>query len=567
MATYLTRDKTRGRWVFQIRIPRDLRPYYDGMHVVRRHIGDVSRAFAADVALRRAKVWKAEFKRIRARMRSSECCKSNQTKRVTINLDAESCEQFIATWQALAVRAFEERLASMQIDQDADWHAFLEILRQEKFTALTAWQRADVTALRDAFSLVECRYDVQIRLEPGFENEMVPIFNSQRVALLGKCCAVVTGDCTLSSLKPAPEDQLPLVEIAGTPGNALVDRWQDRRLATGAHINRKTFDKYRKIGAEFATVLGRRPLEATTRNDVHMMISQWRHAGNGVDTVRSKCGTLKSLLSPFIQPERLAALFDICAAPRNHSPAKRLPFSAEQLGIFLRAVFGRDSVRQDDRMCVALLLLTGAHVEEVYQLRSEDLEQTGTGWTLRFVDRQAAGRGEGRLKTPACTRQLPIRMPHNIFPGLGVWLNDRKAAGGYVFAQASRNRYGIRSAAASQRLNRLIRTLFPDEPRLVLQSTRNTIGPELRRAGIDPRVRRRTLGHADKDIHDRHYEPGDLLSERDLAPAAQAIVTFLESSITAESTTQVEPISECDPEFVKHGASVIQVDFRSRTKQ
>lgn len=112
-----------------------------------------------------------------------------------------------------------------------------------------------------------------------------------------------------------------------------------------------------------------------------------------------------------------------------------------------------------------------------------------------------------------------------------------------MFENASCNRHGIRSAAASQRLNRVLRKLIPGERRLVLQSMRNTIGQVLRRAHVDPRVRKRFLGHADTDIHDRHYDPAELLDDTDLLPATEAIVRWLR----VECLGATEPHGHGDP--------------------
>lgn len=85
---------------------------------------------------------------------------------------------------------------------------------------------------------------------------------------------------------------------------------------------------------------------------------------------------------------------------------------------------------------------------------------------MRFADKRQTGTGDAQLKNEASARRLPLR--RGVSSALDTWLEKRLDAGGYVFPDGSVNKYGIRSASASQRLNRLLRKLYPDDQRLVL---------------------------------------------------------------------------------------------------
>lgn len=152
------------------------------------------------------------------------------------------------------------------------------------------------------------------------------------------------------------------------------------------------------------------------------------------------------------------------------------------------------------------------------------MEPARYGWTVRFADHRLTGHGDAELKNSASTLRLPLS--RGVIRSLDRWLDDRVAASGYLFPNGSRNHFGIRSAAASQRLNRLLRRLFPDDKRLVLQSTRNTVGRVMRPSNTDPRVRHRLLGHADTGIHENHYDPAELLDDENLMSGADAIAAY-----------------------------------------
>jgi hypothetical protein len=111
-------------------------------------------------------------------------------------------------------------------------------------------------------------------------------------------------------------------------------------------------------------------------------------------------------------------------------------------------------------------------------------------------------------------------------PELERWLVARTVAGGRLFALSRPDKFGCYGASESKRLNRCLRRIVSDR-RLVLQSTRNSAGQTLRREGVDPRVRRRYLGHSDVDLHEKHYDPAELLGPDDLQPVAPVLARYL----------------------------------------
>lgn len=71
MPKYCTWDGKRDRWVFQLRVPGNLREHFRGVAVIREHIGRVDGAVAAAHAQRRAGELRAQFDRLREAIRGS----------------------------------------------------------------------------------------------------------------------------------------------------------------------------------------------------------------------------------------------------------------------------------------------------------------------------------------------------------------------------------------------------------------------------------------------------------------------------------------------------------------
>lgn len=542
MPKYCTWDGKRDRWVFQLRVPGNLREHFRGVAVIREHIGRVDGAVAAAHAQRRAGELRAQFDRLREAIRGSSSDMLIRPPLTRFTLGKALLPPFLATWRSRECDIFKEALRQLRGAEAYAWEDLQQQLAEQHLAAVSAFRRGDDGPLKAAVEALEQGLHVRLELDPVDRDQVIDEFNSAHAGLIAQFQRVTAGDGSLDAIRPARESQLPLSVLWGESAPQVLAAWREKRTAAGARIPTKTADKYSAIVEDLATVLGRRPVQALADADVTALKTTWRQRGNHPDTIKGKADILKSLLRPYLELNRLDALFpQTCRARKGK--AKRLPFSPSQFMRYRAALEQATGISADDIHLVALMLLTGAHLEEVFQLQSADLERTSHGWIVRIAEGLDTGNGDAKLKTTDCARRLPVCVPDEIFPGLSEWLSTQVDAGGFLFENASCNRHGIRSAAASQRLNRVLRKLIPGERRLVLQSMRNTIGQVLRRAHVDPRVRKRFLGHADTDIHDRHYDPAELLDDTDLLPATEAIVRWLR----VECLGATEPHGHGDP--------------------
>jgi len=470
MPKYLTWEHKRRRWVFQIRIPVAVQPAFDGRTIIRKHLGDLP----MPVAQARAQHLASHYQHLFAKWLAEH---DNHQSTVPVHtmvfvIDDNLIPRFVRTSDYFDdVRRSIEKTYRIRLHGDA-----------VAFLALTQ------------------------------------ALNAERVRVLEESLEVVRGTKSVTSLYPDRESLLPLRELWGDPPSRLLDHWVTRTRHVGASVNPRTHDKYRSIVRDLDLILIRRPVQSLDRNDVEALSTLWASRNNGDKTIFDKLHILRSLLVPFSSNEQIAQLFSTVMAPRPSAQVKRIPFTANQLRKLLVELRARRTDKRDDLVLVMLIFLLAARIEEVYQLVGTDLTPVDCGWLVRIADHDQTGAGSARLKNANSARHLPLHSRD--IPILERWLAERAASGGALFRHQSKNRYGNRSAAASKRLNRVIRRLFPNDKRLVLQSLRSTANRVMRQANVDPRIRRRFLGHADDNVHQRHYDPGELLDADDLEPGS-----------------------------------------------
>lgn len=522
MPKYMTWEPSRNRWVFQIRIPEFASAAFAGRSAIRQHLGDIPEAEARAKATQLAHNYKTIFERHRPVGNGPGIPVTTNQPEQLLLVDRNIIERFVATWRWEQAKALEARLDDLRKRPAADWDALEAELRATRSSAKEALRRRRNDFLEAVRGPMETRYRIRLQGDAGSMEELACTLNAERMAFLEQSLAIVDGSKGVESLYPDPQTLLPLQELWGDAPGQLLERWDARIRSINGTVNPKTRVKYQAIIRDVDFLLGRRPIQSLTKDDVEALKTLWSSRGNGDTTIIGKLNSLRSLLRPFDPTDRFKGIFHCARPARKPSGTRRLPFSQTQFAALLRELH---SGKEADLMLVMLIFLLACRVEEAYQLGACDFASREYGWLVRLADHGDTGSGSARLKTSSSARHLPLRSRD--FPELHAWLRKRIAEGGDIFPTGSRNRYGIRSGAAGKRINRLIQQLFPKDGRLVLQSLRNTASRVMRQADVDPRIRRRFLGHADDGIHDRHYDPARLLDARDLEPGSVALASFL----------------------------------------
>ena len=505
---YLTFEKSRQRYVFQMRVPQALRAAIDNRQLIRIALGRIDESEARVRADALARHWHAKFAKARAAGRDRLNARAHTT--VELELDEDIAQRALSTWQAMQVELMTQQLSRLRECDDAAWDSAqrdaADALRLAKHIA----RRGIETSATAAIAALSAQYAVVFRHARFEFDAFVPRFNATAVKLATVWCQVLEGDESLDAQRPDDQTLLPLTRLWGTRAKTLEALRAERLGSIGKPVRPKTAAKYQRIATGLDEVIGERPVECLRENDVQALLAKWRSAGNAPSTLVDKLTILAGLLDP-IAP----AVAELVrhARPRTAiARARRHPLSVEQLTA-LREAVALDRTHADDARLVDLMILSGARLSEVLQLSALDVRVSDNDAVLRFHDAH-------QLKGECAVREVPISLSG--LPVLRNWLTERRFQGGPLFKEARPDAFGHYGNLESKRLNRILRTLTTDR-RQVLQSTRNSAGQAMRRAGVDPRVRRRVLGHADLDIHEKHYDPGELLSVEDLMPAATAL--------------------------------------------
>ena len=362
-------------------------------------------------------------------------------------------------------------------------------------------------------------------------------FNAARVRYQSDVLRVLAGAMGIDALLPETIAQLPLVSLWGTAARELPERWAAGKRSIGLMPNLKTLNKYRMIAADLDAVLDGRPVESLSDHDLNKVKFQWCSQGNGPSTVVCKLDLLKQLVRQLGSNQRMEHCFQVARPVGGKLKTKRRPFTQGQACAWVKSIDADEQLSADDKMLVFLLFLTAARLEELCQLTADDISSENEGWQLRIADGRDTGLDAG-LKNAASARCLTI--PRGALPALDRWLGERIVTGGRLFPALTTDKYGNLSSAVSKRLNRRLRMVVGADRRLVLLSSRPTVNRVMRRAGVDPRVRYRQLGHADQGIHDRHYDAAEHFDDEDLLPAATVIAAWLADCLKSEAMQGVD---------------------------
>ena len=172
-----------------------------------------------------------------------------------------------------------------------------------------------------------------------------------------------------------------------------------------------------------------------------------------------------------------------------------------------------ETVKQEFRWLVLLLMHTGCRVTEVLQLLTTDVQQEEGIWFIDIV-----GTGEGRqLKNRASIRQVPIHS-NLIKAGFLDWYQaqtDKR-----LFPEL----FPYGAVKASLTFTRLLKKLKIKRPAVTLHSLRHTMTIKLERARVHYSLMHRLLGHAvGKAVEDRVYLGSLKYSVKELSEALESV--------------------------------------------
>lgn len=506
-----TFENSRRRYVFQIRVPRDIAKAFGERTHIRVALGRIDEKDATDRARQLTDLWTGRFET--ARRRNSPRPGAPSLAKVKLTLDAENAPRVVATRRLITYTSLKEQLRLLRGGNDAAWGAALV---EAEHMVVSARERLMLGRTDDVpVAIASIRSSLSVTIEHAGQclDEFTEMLNADTLKLATQWVAVLCGELALDTLRPAADTLLPLTRFFGTSAQALLPAWRDRLDLIGKVVRQKTIAKYESILNDLAAALEDAPVERLNKGHIERLSGLWRKRGNEPATIAAKLSIIVSLMGP-VAPDSAAHLQSL--TPRTHlKPARRLPFTASQLTQLREALAVDPAVPEDDLMLFDLMILSGARLGELLQLRAVDVRRLGAQWVIDI-----GADANAMLKTLGSRRSIPFSTER--MHALEDWLLRHREADCPLFADARRDKHGHYGCAQSKRLNAIIRRFFSDK-RLVLESVRNTVARTLRADGVDPRVRRGLLGHADIDVHEQHYDPEGLLTVEDFLPAVPVL--------------------------------------------
>lgn len=223
-------------------------------------------------------------------------------------------------------------------------------------------------------------------------------------------------------------------------------------------------------------------------------------------TVKKELALIKAFWSWAVRREELPRnAFDAAKPPKvGKAKDKRRPFSDTEIAA-IRPLIEAQRLKRPERYWVTLLVAyTGARLEEIAQLRQQDVYETPDGWAIRI-------RAEsGSVKTEVSERDLPL---HSKVIERGFLEYLKAATGVRLFAEDERK--GKMGAPISKWFAwELDKLNFAERAKKGMHSFRHTMRDKLRSAGVDAVARREILGHAHEDTEDAVYGDPTSIKER-----------------------------------------------------
>ncbi|MCY1217397.1 hypothetical protein D9M69_300670 [compost metagenome] len=278
---------------------------------------------------------------------------------------------------------------------------------------------------------------------------------------------------------------------------SVIELWQRDRQPTA-----KTVDAVTRAVRE----AGDPDIHAVSRQVVIAMRDKWIEAGNSVATVNKKIGFIRLLLG--IAKSR--GMIDSNPAegaelpPPKRAVELRKPYDPEQAEAVMAATAAMQATDPAMYWLPRLARWTGARLNELHQLRVEDVqERDGHPGLLLTNEGEHADGVAMALKNDGSRRWVPLAGPVLAF---AMWAKGRT---GPLFP-AKANKYGNVSDGFSKRYGKLLRNVVKiTDKRVTFHSWRHGFADMCRHAGVSAEVRMALMGHAEGGGAAAAYGAGD----------------------------------------------------------
>jgi len=306
--------------------------------------------------------------------------------------------------------------------------------------------------------------------------------------------------------KPAPA-------ASGQTLESLIPIWQRERKPAV-----KSVQNAMRAVADF----GNPDLAAITRKSIIAHRDTLLGAGKAVNTINTRLMFIRTLLG-IAKDRGLAEInhaSDTALQDDKRAVDRRKPYSVEQVQAVMAATEGMKETHPSMYWLPRLARWTGARLNELHQLRKEDIEKREGVPGLMITDEGEHAPGVAlRLKNADSRRWVPLAEPVRDFAEWASTCPD-----GALFP-AKPNKSGHVSEGFSGRYGRFLRgTLKITDKRITFHSWRHGFADMCRAAGVAPDVRMALMGHAESGVSGT-YGAGDGMPPKRLIEAMTRLVT------------------------------------------
>lgn len=261
-------------------------------------------------------------------------------------------------------------------------------------------------------------------------------------------------------------------------------------------------------------------MSTITRQTIIAYRDKLLDAGKAVNTINTRLSFIRILLG--IAKDRglveINHADDTALQEDKRAVDKRKPYSQEQIEAVMAATEGMKKTLPTMYWLPRLARWTGARLNELHQLRKDDI-QTREGVTGLMITDEGDHDSETpmRLKNAGSRRWVPLAEQVRDF---AEWASKQPA--GPLFPAAP-NKYGVVSDGFSKRYGRFLReTLKIKDKRVTFHSWRHGFADMCRAAGVAPDVRMALMGHTEGGVSGT-YGSGDGMPPRRLSEAVAAL--------------------------------------------
>lgn len=322
-------------------------------------------------------------------------------------------------------------------------------------------------------------------------NELLRQLMKKDIEVLEAQCARLKGRGKLTPQQPSSAKSLPTMR-------EIFLAWIKKQTRT------RTINTYETCVAEFEAIHGAMPLISIEPWHVRQYRDWLLETKVMRGTAENRIGGLATLFSfgkieivdkatqnPF-------SLIDLSMFPTTRPSDERRAYAASELNLLFRSKLYTSNFRPEGQTKEALYwapllgLFVGGRIEEIAQLRIDDVELLNGVWSIRITESDP----EQKVKNDGSTRRVPI---HNelIRCGFLAYVAEQKLSGhNRVFPSLkNENENHIWSNALTKRYGSYLDEIGLTDPRLTYHSFRYNFRQQSSICGIENEVRDALTGH------------------------------------------------------------------------